>query len=1161
MRWKRAVLCAASLNACTSPSEPAPPPAQLSAPFSITPLGVRGDPGDRLGSGLARVGDLDGDGFGDIAVGIPGAANGSGRVLLVAGSPAGLSAIATSTLLSVEGAGAAFGASLAFLGDVDGDGVGDLAVGAPRHSNSEPEEGRVYVFRDSPNGFDMELFWTMETNTPGQRFGSRVAAAGDFDGDGRSDLWVVTAPASGPAAIYLYRGSGPSLETTPTWTTPGLTVAGAGDVDGDNRDDVVIGDPTADNNSGRCDLWLGTSNGLPAEQPSRTWRGGPGERLGASVAMVGDLDGDGLADFVCGASGANGGAGKLVVIFGDATKSPMDLGGNLFAVRELGTAVAPAGDVNADGLADLLIGADGNGDGEVLVLAGSSGNALSTVLWRGRCAECLPGHGYGSVVAPLGDLNGDGFADIGTGAPTLSVPTGVAIGALEVGLGAATEPLGLAWKTWTFPRWNNGRNESLAIVMQGDATGDGRHDLVIGEPGREHPSMPDSQRAGVAQIWRYDEESNAFRIHRGYAGEINSLAGAAVALLDPKNGGASTMLLGMPSFTSASASIGAATIYGGPFFGIGDHDGAAFGASLAAVGDVDGDGLHDWVVGGPGERASPTSNRVGTAVVYGGRVFQNSAGAFVPAPPSELWRGLGITPNAELGAVVSAAGDVDGDTFSDVLIAAPGERKVYLIRGGVGPLSPLPLDVSTQIDHRGVALAALGDINGDQLGDFAIGLPEADGARGQVLVFLGHRSAFTAPLVLAGFAPGDRFGASIASAGDLDADGFADLIIGAPGFDGTFTDGGRAEIYRGSSGGLEGSPYWTIDGDRDGASLGDLVAGGGDVDGDGFPDFAVVARDLVPTPGSTEAARLFLYRGNGAITTARQPRPNLLRVAGEQVISPFGVSNYPNAVSLRLYVASPFGHGLLHLETEVTDEPSWSNPIRQQSAPSLYSGEVLALRQTITGLSKATVYRWRTRVHYDLVRAPPQDTSRWYLGGLPGQPTQVHFRTRDNVSPVAAPDTYTCVSDVGLDVVAVPPNAASPGLLANDSDGDFDTLVVSLPDGSLSGPTAHGTVVLSREGGFRYRSEPGFVGVDRFRYRVSDEVGGETSAEVTIVVVPAGCDPSVVGVCGRGDVRGTLETTGGPRGFACRVQVTAGVRSLVCDQRDGVLTLSEPVCE
>lgn len=1152
MKWKRAVLCAASLNACTSPSEPSPPPAQLSAPFSVTPLGVRGDPGDRLGSGLARVGDLDGNGFGDIAVGLPGAGDGSGRVLLVAGSPAGLSAIATSTFLSVEGTGAAFGASLAFLGDVDGDGVGDLAVGAPRHSNSEPEEGRVYVFRDRPNGFDMEISWTMETNTPGQRFGSRVAAAGDFDGDGRSDLWVVTAPASGPAAIYLYRGSGPSLETTPTWTTPGLTVAGAGDIDGDNRDDVVIGDPTADNNAGRCDLWLGTSNGLPAEQPSRTWRGGPGERLGASVGMVGDLDGDGLADFVCGAPGADSGAGKLLVIFGATTKGPMDLGGNVFAVSELGTSVAPAGDVNADGLADILVGAGGDGEGEVLVIAGSTENTLSTVLWRGRCAECLPGHGYGSVVAPLGDLNGDGFADIGIGAPTLSVQSGVAIGALEVGLGHAGLPGTQPFLVSPYGKQPSSRNEPLAVTIQGDLNLDARDDLVIGNFGRHQPGNILLERAGVVEAWSLEDGLAPFGAIYATSGAWgDTRLGASVALVDLGNRGFAHLLFGQSGLRRASASIGAATA---PrlFDLVGNNDGAAFGASMAAVGDVDGDGSHDWVVGGPGERATPTSDRVGTAVVYGGRA---------PDRPSELWRGLGLTPNAELGAVVSAAGDVDGDTFSDVLIAAPGERKVYLVRGGVGPLGPLTLGVPTDVDHHGVVLSAAGDINGDALGDFAIGLPEVDGGRGQVLVFLGHRSAFAAPIVFAGVAPGDRFGASVASAGDLDADGHADLIIGAPGFDGTFTDGGRAEIYRGSSTGLDASPYWTIDGDRDGASLGDLVAGGGDVDGDGFPDFAVVARDLVPTPGSTEAARLFVYRGNGATTTPRQPRPSLLRVAGEQAISPFGVSNYPNAVSLRLHAASPFGRGLLHLETEVTDEPSWSNSIRQKSAPSLYSGQVLALRQTISGLSKATAYRWRTRVHYDLVRAPPQDASRWYMGGLSGQPSQVHFRTRDNVSPVAAADTYTCVSDVGLDVVAVPPNAASPGLLANDSDSDFDTLVVSLPDGSLSGPTAHGTIVLSREGGFRYRPEPGFVGVDRFRYRVSDEVGGEASTEVTIVVVPAGCDPSVVGVCGRGDLRGTLETTAGARGFACRVQLTAGVRGLVCDHRDGVLTLSEPVCE
>ncbi len=1153
IRWFTVVI---ALGACT---DSAAPPPHRSAPLSITSLGVRGDPGDRLGAALARVGDLDGDGFGDLAVGLPGNASGRGIVRLVRGGPDGLAAVApTQATLSGDTAGAAFGSSIAFLGDVDADGFGDLAVGAPEHTNPGVAEGRVYVFLGRAGGFDLTRTWTMETIVPGQRFGARVAAAGDFDGGGRSDLWVASAPATGPATISLYRGKDQSLETTPTWTTPGLTVAGAGDVDGDNLDDVVIGDPTADNNAGRCDLWLGTDSEVPPDAPARTWVGGPGEQLGASVAMAGDIDGDGLADFVCGAPGAYGGKGKLLVIFGDAAKGPIDYGGDLFVVRELGTSLAPAGDVNADGLADLIVTAGGDGDGQVLVLAGSTKHTLSVELWRGRCVDCADDHGYGSTLAPLGDIDGDGFADIGSGAPSLDEQNLLDLGALEVHRGAPTLPAQLGQPFPFGERAPGQRNGPLAVTLQGDKTGDGRDDLAIGEDGRWPPGRRELARAGLAEIYRYEPTTANFRGHLGFSGvHVDNRVGASVTWVDVGNQGYVDLMFGQPGVRPTTGFIGAATFaYFWEVFG--QNDGAAMGSSVAALGDVDGDGLQDFGVGGPGERLSPTSDRVGTAVIFGTRASTPGNPPKLVAP-TELWRGLGATPNAGLGTVVAAAGDVDGDTFSDVLIAAPGESKVYLLRGDPETLGPLEaIAIPTDLEHRGVALAAIGDINDDHFGDFAVGLPEA-GGRGVVLLFYGSRDALRV-VEHHGVAEGDRFGASVAPAGDIDDDDYADVLIGAPGVDGSFVDGGRATIYRGTATGLDPNPYWVLDGDRVGASLGDLVVGGGDLDGDTFPDFGVVARDLSPTAGSFEAARLFMFRGNGRTTSTHHPRPTQRRVAGPQAVSPYSRSNFPNAVSLAVQGASPFGSGRLRLETAITPAYASATSPSALSAWSPYLGDAVELRQTVAGLSKATAYRWRTRVHYDLVRAPPQATSRWYLGGVPGQPSQVHFRTRDNSAPVAADDAYTCASDVGLDVVAVPPNAASPGLLSNDSDADYDTLVASLPDGSATGLTDHGTVTINREGGFRYRPEPGFAGRDRFRYRASDELGGEATAEVSIIVVRADCSAAVVPSCVRGEVMGTLATSAGPRGFACRIQPNGEARELVCDHADGVLRLTAPTC-
>ncbi|MCC6620797.1 MAG: FG-GAP repeat protein [Deltaproteobacteria bacterium] len=1124
-------------DATTTPSE------LRVSPLTVLAGSVRGSAGDGLGATIARAGDLDGDGFEDVALGLPERGAGKGRVLIVHGGAAGLDA-RTSTI-DLADVGGRFGAALAFVGDVDGDGLGDLAVGAPRVSAPEVDEGAALVFRGGAAGLAAGPLWRMELNVAGLGFGARVAAAGDVTGDGRADVIIVAVDAAGRGTIYLYTSERGTLGSTPAWSTSGTSAAGAGDVDGDGVPDLVVGDAGA-GAGGVCRVLRGRGR-ADAPIDDDAWAehaGGDGERLGAAVAMLGDVDGDGRADVGCGAPDADGGAGRVLVVRGGEARAPIDLRGQALGVSALGGALAPAGDVNGDGLADVLLGARGR----ALVLAGAFDDPLAHEAWRARCEGCADDGGFGEVVAPVGDVDGDGLADVAVGAPRLGSPDAPGAGAIDVRLGAAGPPRREPFDTRALPRYEEPRNQRMAVAIQGDAGGsdgaDGRDDLFTGRA--SEPTTTGEALGGIGEVWGFPYgPGDPVGIHGARATAAGRRLGAAVALVDWDNSGVATPVYGSSGAVGLVPDAGRVQIYGQVLSRSGTTEGERLGAALAAIGDVNGDGFGDFVVGAPGARRALAEPRVGGVYVYRGGVIERAG------PDTNdiqvLWSALGDIADGELGAAVAGVGDIDGDALADVVVGAPGADRIWLVRGSRSALAvePIVAPASHTAGGRfGAAVAAAGDVDGDGLGDWLVGAPEADASRGRVYLYRGSRGVLGAPQEIPGAAPGDRLGASVASAGDLDLDGHADVILGAPGVDvGAAIDAGRALVLRGSEAGLALEPWWVVDGDRAGAGLGDVVAGGGDLDGDRVGDLVVGARDHAAdhAVGGDDAQRWFVFRGNGPAPRAREPRPTARRVAAPEAISPGGRSNRPDAFLIELHAASPFGPERVALEVVATPVASTAASVTRRSGWLPYLGDPIAIRQLVDGLVGDTAYAWRARVLYDPAGAAPQAASRWFHGGHPGQPTRAHLRTRDNAAPVAGDDAYRCASDVGLDVTA-------PGLLDDDHDPDGDALVATLTDGSATGASAErGAISVRPDGGFSYRPEPGFMGRDRFTYRVSDGAGGDALAEVTIVVVPAGCDPDVALACASGLVRGALSHGDGARGFRCRVSGEGDTRALVCD--------------
>lgn len=376
---------------------------------------LQGDaPGDRFGAALAGIGDVDGDGRADLAVGAPRASAGAqqaGLVRVHSGSDG-------RELWRVLGTSAyeGFGSALAGAGDVDLDGVPDFLVGAPR---GNPPSGSAFVL----SGADGSVLWSWSGLAGGDRYGDAVAGPGDADGDGWPDL-AIGAPyddvgglnagrvelRSGRTGALLLQLSGQPFDLL------GSALASPGDVDGDGRADLLVGAPLSDEksfNAGKALLVSGRDGAvLLAVRGS-----GIGDQLGQRLAGLGDVDGDGRPDLGIGAPGADHGAldsGSVRVHSGQTGLVLLAVPGR--AAGEMLAETCGPGDIDADGYADLLVGAPAASDrsaesGRVQLLSGRTGASLA--LLHGRA----PGEWLGASLAALGDVDGDGRPDFALGAP------------------------------------------------------------------------------------------------------------------------------------------------------------------------------------------------------------------------------------------------------------------------------------------------------------------------------------------------------------------------------------------------------------------------------------------------------------------------------------------------------------------------------------------------------------------------------------------------------------------------------------------------------------------------------------------------------------------------------------------------------------------------
>ncbi|MCK6521229.1 hypothetical protein L6R49_07280 [Myxococcota bacterium] len=425
---------------------------------------------DALGASLqaGRPGDHNGDGLGDLIIGADGASSNTGAAYLMR-TPFVKSKEATFATAIITGDQAAMelGEVVAWAGDIGARSYetgaityDDMMIGAPYYdASSRASSGAVYlIFGEVSNALSTDADAIIYGGSSSMQLGSALSGPGDISGDGEDDIVLgaigATGGASKSGAVFLFFGDIAEGSATTTASASvqlqgvssqdqfGAWISGPMDLDGDGDGDLGVGAPAADPSSrlsaGSAYVFYGPFvkdvNELASAADFTLTGSVAGDGLGGVVEAAGDFDGDGYGDLMVSAPNAQGlktGSGVVYLVLGSSKRlsgtndvaTVMDIGVQGLTTDDgIGTRLAPAGDVNNDGLADILIGAPRYSSRDTgaayLVYGDSAVSGLASVssFTRWEVTSSSTNDYVGSAVGGVGDTNGDGFDDFVIGA-------------------------------------------------------------------------------------------------------------------------------------------------------------------------------------------------------------------------------------------------------------------------------------------------------------------------------------------------------------------------------------------------------------------------------------------------------------------------------------------------------------------------------------------------------------------------------------------------------------------------------------------------------------------------------------------------------------------------------------------------------------------------
>jgi formylglycine-generating enzyme required for sulfatase activity len=828
-----------------------------------------------FGNSVSGVPDVDGDNHGDVVVGAcyesPGSStDGAGIAYIISGFDGAV----IHTLYSPnEKRNGRFGVAVAGLSDVDGDGLGDVIIGAKNeYPDSSPiDAGRAYIF----SGSSGELLYTLVS--PNEElygaFGSAVSGVPDLDGDGINDVAVTALTEDHNSTFYQKSGrtyifsgsSGVLLHTLEHHDEEivasfGWSVSGIPDVDSDGRGDVIVGamrDPYSRTWEGHAFIYSGSSGTLLHTLTALNNWGV--YQFGGSVSGIEDVNGDGHGDVVVGAALDDSNhdyeySGNAYIFSGadsvllHVVKSP-----NKDNYAYLGCYVSGMADVNGDSRGDFVLGVPSEDPddstynaGRAYIFSGSDGALIRTL----DSPNEEEGGRFGSAVSNVPDIDGDGREDVVVGA-SFEDPADSTSEAGRAYIFLSSNPTPTPTHTPTptqtptviptsiyleliSPNEKQDGYFGYSISSISDLNGDGYEDVMVGVERENRVHIISGVDSALIRTLMSPNP---------YGGSAFGCSVSSIRDVDGDNYDDVVVGAYYEGMDNPRLRPGYAYILSGAdgsliqkFASPNEQNGGHFGYSVSSIPDVNGDGCDDAIVGARSEGSPFIRGRA--------YIFSGATGAVLHT----------LDRNANFARVVCGIADVNGDGRGDVVVSSAdglgvtGENGALIFSGSDGTLLR-----KSSTSYSPSALSGIKDIDDDGWDDIIVG------TRDEVYVYSGQSGTLLYTLTSTNITEYGNFGSSVSNVPDVNGDGYEDIVVGAAKEVNYHiqTDSGLAYLFSGYDGALLKvliPPHPESEG-----LFGYCVAGIADLDDDGKGDVVIGAPNENPDGSPENAGRVYIY--------------------------------------------------------------------------------------------------------------------------------------------------------------------------------------------------------------------------------------------------------------------------------------------------------------